>query len=316
MPEISFVFPVYNEEKNIHPLYENVKKVCSQINISYEMIFVDNGSSDLSLHEVKQLETHDSRVFHLSLSRNFGHQNALFAGMSHASGNAVITMDADLQHPPALVPEMIKKWREGSDVVYTIKRYSNLPILKLIFVKLYYWIISKISGLKLNFGQSDFRLIDHRVLKVLLHMPEYHKFLRGQVSWIGFNQVGISFDVQKRHSGDTKFSLKNLFSFGLDGILSFSQYPLRLVTFFGFTIAVISIIYMIYDVLIPYFLKATNINPHITIPPGWATMAVTLFFFGSVQLMSIGILGEYIGRIFDQTKARPNFIVKEHNVPQ
>lgn len=301
---ISIVFPVYNEENNLPILYEKVKAACQMAGVSYQMVFVDNGSVDTSLKIIKQLSQNDSQVRYLSLSRNFGHQNALFAGLAHCDGDAVITMDADLQHPPSLIPEMIRLWREGNDVVYTVKKGENIPYFKRLAVKIFYKLITRVSGLEFRFGQSDFRLIGKKVLEVVLGMPEYHKFLRGQIRWAGFQQTGISFAVEPRYSGQSKFSFKDLFVFAIDGLFGFSRYPLHLITLIGLLVGFFSLLYVLKEVFLSLILGAP-------LPPGWATLAAAIFFLGSIQLIAIGILGEYVGRIFDQTKQRPNFIVKE-----
>lgn len=310
--KISFVFPVCNEEENLELLYQQVKGVCAEVDIAYEMIFVDDGSFDNSLNIIKSLGERDRKVAYISLSRNFGHQNAIFAGMSYATGDAVITMDADLQHPAALIPKMIELWQKGTEVVYTIKENANLPFLKNIIVRFAYWFISKVSGLQLNFGQSDFRLIDKKVLKIILQMPEYHKFLRGQVEWTGFRQKGLPYNVEKRHGGKAKYSYGKLSSLALDGIFSFSRYPLHLVMMFSLIILIASSIYILIELSV-WLLKILNII-HLPMLPGWTTLIVAVFFLGSVQLMAIGLMGEYVGRIYDQTKGRPIFIVKEMSV--
>ncbi len=307
--KISFVFPVFNEENNLEVLYERVREACFRSNVDYEIVFVDDGSTDNSLNVIKKISDNDKKAGYASLSRNFGHQNAFYAGMTYASGDAVIMMDADMQHPPALIPKMIDLWRKGAEVVYTIKKDANLPFVKRFIVKMSYWFISRISGLKLNFGQSDFRLIDKRVLKVILEMPEYHKFLRGQVSWIGFRQECISYDVEKRHSGKPKYSYKKLYDLALNGIFAFGRYPLHLVMSLSIIVFSISFAYMLF-IVITWILKICNLS-HIEAPPGWSTLVVGVLFLGSIQLMAIGVLGEYVGRIFDQTKNRPIFIVKE-----
>ncbi|MFH0771921.1 MAG: glycosyltransferase family 2 protein [Candidatus Omnitrophota bacterium] len=308
--KISFVFPVYNEEGNLELLYQQVKEACGQADVDYEMIFVDNGGDDTSLDIIKRLRQRDGRVIYISLSRNFGHQNALFAGMSYCTGAAVITMDADLQHPPSLIPKMIDLWRRGTEVVYTTKKNANLGFVKHFVIKSFYGIISRMSGLQLNFGQSDFRLIDKKVLKVIMGIPEYHKFLRGQVKWVGFKQENISYDVEKRYSGKSKFSYGNLFSFALDGIFAFSRYPLHLLTLIGIAISCASFLY-IFLVFLIYTLNILRIPHSLPMPPGWATLTVAILFLGNMQLVAIGVLGEYIGRIYDQTKGRPVFIIRE-----
>lgn len=308
--KISIVFPVYNEASNLKALYQQVKQVCAELTVDYEIIFVDDGSTDNSLEVIKGIRNNDYRVKYISLSRNFGHQNAIFAGMSYCTGDAVITMDADLQHPPALIPKMVDLWRRGAEVVYTTKKSANLSFLEHIIFSLFYWTISKISGLHLDFGQSDFRLLDRKVIKVILQIPEYHKFLRGQVQWIGFRQEALPYDVDKRYIGKSKFSYRSRFSFALDGIVAFSRYPLHLITLVGIFILGVSLVYILFILLI-WVLDKFNLPHNFPLVPGWVTLAVAILFLGSTQLIAIGILGEYIGRIFDQVKGRPLFIVKE-----
>jgi len=312
--KISFILPVYDEEENLEIVSKRIKQAAKQSDIDYEIIFVDDGSMDNSLSIMKKLGEYDKKITYISLSRNFGHQNAIFAGMSHAKGNAVITMDADLQHPPALIPKMVDLWRKGAEVVYTTKKAARLPVVKNIIVKMSYWFISKISGMQLAFGQSDFRLIDKKVLKVILEMPEYHKFLRGQVEWIGFKQQGLSYNVEKRHGGKPKYSYKNLYDLAMNGIFSFGRYPLHLVMLVSLIIFCVSFTY-ITVVLLIWILKILKIID-VPMPPGWTDLIVGVLLLGSLQLMAIGILSEYVGRIFDQTKSRPVFIVRESSAQE
>jgi Glycosyltransferases involved in cell wall biogenesis len=309
---ISVVFPVYNEEENLIVLHKQVRSYLLSAGVNYEMIFVDNGSDDNSLYIIKNLLKEDSCVKYISLSRNFGHQNALFAGMCQSRGDAIITMDADLQHPPSLLPIMIDCWKTGVNIVYTSKRNTDLPRIKKMFIQIFYFIISKISGLKIGFGESDFRLIDKKVWEIIRNIPEYHKFFRGLVKWIGFKSKEVLYDVGNRYCGKSKFSYGNLISFALDGIISFSRYPLRLLTLFGFFIFFSSILYIIW-ICIASLAQLLSISflKNIFLPPGWATLTVAILFLGSIQLIAIGILGEYIGRIFDQVKGRPNYIINE-----
>ena len=308
--KVSVAFPVYNEEQSLVVLYERVKDACKKAMADYEMIFIDNGSTDGSLEIIKKLGDKDKNVKYISLSRNFGHQSALFAGMSYATGDAVITMDADLQHPPALIPKMIELWRNGTEVVYTTKEDPIISYFKMLFVKTFYWLISKLSGLQLDCGQSDFRLLDKKVLKAILEIPEYHKFLRGQVRWVGFRQKGLLYKVDNRYGGKSKFSYLNLFSFALDGIFAFSRNPLRIVTLIGIIVSLFSLGYSCF-VFFVWMLNIFGIPHSLPFPPGWATLTVSIFFLGSIQLIAIGIVGEYIGRIYDQTKGRPVFIARE-----
>jgi len=308
--KISLVFPVYNESDNLPELYSQVRRACESVGVDYEMIFVNDGSTDSSLHAIRKLKADDDKVRYLSLSRNFGHQNAIFAGMSHAKGDCVITMDADLQHPPSMIGTMVKMWRDGAEVVYTTKKSTHLSVLDHALFRAFYWFISKVSRVELEFGQSDFRLLDRKVVDVILRIPEYHKFLRGQVKWIGFKQAGLSYDVDRRYEGKTKMSYRRRLSFAMDGIFAFSRYPLHLIMLIGITVLIGSSMFILV-VLYFWLLRILNIPSHMSIPPGFATLAIGIFFLGSVQLIAIGLMGEYVGRIYDQTKGRPVFIVSE-----
>ena len=307
-PQISLVFPVFNEDENLEPLYDGCRAALVEAGVTYEMVFVDNGSKDASLDGIKKLRESDPCVRYVSLSRNFGHQGGLFAGVSHSRGDAVITMDADLQHPSSLIPEMVNLWRLGYQVVYTTKRNSRLSGLRGVQGRLFYWAMSRVSGLKLSLGQSDFRLLDRKVADELLEIPEYRKFLRGIVEWVGFKQVGLEYDVSERRSGSSKFSYRSLVSFALDGILAFSTLPLRWMLALGALVALVALIYAVAAVIIGV-LSFSGVG--IDTPPGWATLAAAVTFLGGVQLIAIGVLGEYVGRIYEQTKGRPVFIVKE-----
>ncbi len=307
-PVISVVFPVWNEEENLEILHEAVSEALKLVGLAYELLFVDNGSNDGSLALIKRLAQRDSNVRYISLSKNFGHQGGLFAGLYYCRGDAAITMDADLQHPPSLIPEMIRLWRKEFEIVYTKKRNHKVSGLQSLQIRLFYWALSKLSGLKLSFGQSDFRLLDRKVIDVILNIPEYRKFLRGMVEWVGFRQTGLEYDVAKRHAGHSKFSYRSLFGFAIDGILAFSVVPLRWIFVVGSLVSALCFLYVGFASV----LGVLNLfGMGVKIPPGWATLAVSVMFLGAVQLIAIGILGEYIGRIFDQTKGRPPFIVRE-----
>jgi len=307
-PALSVVFPVFNERDNLNALHQRVSEAITETGLDYELIFVDNGSVDGSLDVIKSLAAGDSHVRYICLSRNFGHQGGLFAGLAGSHGDAVITMDADLQHPPSLIPRMVALWQEGHEVVYTTKTGHRMGALKGLQTKIFYRVMSKISGLNLSFGQSDYRLLDRKVLDALLSIPEYRKFLRGTVEWMGFRQTGLELSVEERHSGESKFSYRSLVSFALDGILAFSTMPLRWFIATGALVALLAIAYAMYVTILAL---VEAMGGPVSVPPGWASVAVAISFFGGVQLLGIGVLGEYLGRVFEQTKGRPVYIVRE-----
>ena len=307
-PVLSIVSPMFNELGNVETLYERLNEVLSELGVRYEMVFVDDGSTDGTLEALKRLNERDDHVRYISLSRNFGHQASLLAGMTHARGDAVITMDADLQHPPSLIPELFGHWQDGNQVVYTVKSNYAVPWTRLMVFKSFYWVMSRISGLKLSFGQSDFRLLDRQVVDTLLGIPEYKKFLRGMVDWMGYRQFEVAYDVPERYSGSTKESYRSRLSMAIDGILAFSSLPLRWCLGTGMMIATLSMVYALV-ILVIGILSLTGQTTNL--PPGWASLATAISFFGGVQLVAVGVLGEYIRRIYDQSKGRPDFIVSE-----
>lgn len=311
-PLVSVVFPVFNEADNLDALYAEVTRVLETAGVPFELVFVDNGSSDASLAIIKGFCAADPRAQFVSLSRNFGHQGGLLAGLSHARGAAAITMDADLQHPPALLPEMVRLWREGNEVVFTRKRDYSGGGLRRLQVRFFYWLVSKWSGLHLSFGQSDFRLLDRKVFDVFLRMPEARKFLRGLVEWVGFRQIGLEYEPSARHAGVSKFPFRALLSFGLDGLMAFSLLPLRWSLAVGCVVAFLSFLYGVVTVAMGVLNLA---GARVWLPPGWATVTASIMFLTSIQLIAIGVLSEYVGRIFEQTKGRPEFIVRETSVP-
>ncbi|MBI4355014.1 MAG: glycosyltransferase family 2 protein [Candidatus Omnitrophica bacterium] len=308
MPDLSLIFPVRNEAGNLEALYTRVRDALRQAQVSYELLFVDDGSTDRSLELIKELRARDGQVRYLSLSRSFGHQAALFAGLCAVRGRAVIMMDADLQHPPELIPEMIRLWREGYEVVYTTKRQQALPWWWRWQMQMFYAVVSKLCGLKLSPGQSDYRLLDCRVAEVLRSMPEYKKFLRGLVSWVGFKQYGIEYTLPARQEGRSQYIYRDRLELALDGIFAFSVVPLRLLLLFGLIVATLTFPYIVVIVVLGV---GRWLGSPVYLPPGWATVAVSVLWLGSIQLIAIGILGEYIARIYDQTKARPAFIIRE-----
>lgn len=310
-PVVSVAFPVFNEEDNIQPLYDAVTRALEPIGLSFELIFVDDGSTDRSLEIVKALRQRDPRVQYVSLSRSFGHQRALVAGLRHARGAAVITMDGDLQHPPSVLPEMIRLWREGFEVVYTHKRSNHVRGLRRLQMTVAYYLISKWSGLRLSFGQSDFRLLDRRVLDVILAIPESRKFLRGLVQWVGFRQIGLAYDPAPRFAGEAKYTFRSLAALAANGVFSFSMVPLRFALAIGSGVAAVSLLFGLIVLLLGVS-RAAGAN--VWLPAPWASVAAALTFLAGVQLMAIGLVGEYLGRVLEQTKGRPEFIVRESSL--
>jgi glycosyltransferase involved in cell wall biosynthesis len=273
-------------------------------------VLVDNGSQDNSLPIMRDLVSKDPRVRFISLSRNFGHQNGLLAGIQHTRGRAVITLDADLQHPPELIPRLLALWREGYDVVYTVKEgRQKLPVIRRILHRLFYGMVNRLSGLHLAYGQSDYRLMDRHVTGVLCRMPEKRLFLRGLVDWMGFRQTGILYQVPPRYAGQSKYSYWQLFRLGFDGVFSFSLAPMRFFFYAGLIVAFLCFSYGLY--LIGGWLSIFPLGAGKYIPPGWLSVMVSLLFLGGVQMMGIGLLGEYMGRIYEQTMDRPPYIIRE-----
>ena len=307
---ISVVSPIYNEEDNLKSLYERIVITFTKIGKKeFEIILVDNGSTDGSLKIIKQLRKKDQRVKVISLSKNFGHQGGILAGLEYAKGDAVISIDGDLQQPPELIAKMVKLWESGFQVVYTTKNIDNSKKnYRNLMTSWFYKILSRISELNLSHGQSDFRLLDRKIIEVLKQMPERNKFLRGLVEWMGFKQTCLNYSPEDRLHGESKFSLNHYFNFALDGIISFSTLPLRIVLYLGFTVAFFCLIYAIFAFSIGILnLLGFSFNN----PPGWATIAVSITFLSSIQLVSIGLIGEYISRNYTQSKLRPEYIIKE-----
>jgi glycosyltransferase involved in cell wall biosynthesis len=311
---VSIVVPAFNEEANLPDLYRRLCAVLVGRGWAFELIVVNDGSVDRTPAVIKELRRQDPRVHYIMLSRNFGHQAALLAGLAHSGGDVVISMDSDLQHPPELLPQMLGFWHEGYDVVHTVKRSDvSAGLIRRVMSRAFYRLFAKLSGLTLGLGQSDFRLLDARVAKELCRLPEYHKFLRGLVSWMGFRQTTVEYDVAPRLSGRPTYTLGRRLRFHADAILSFSIIPLRLFTLLGVLVSVPAALYGLlavgeglYGFLFGY--------PR-WIVPGWASLAIFVTFLGGVQLIGIGMLGEYLARVFEQTKGRPPYLISETSLP-
>src|SRR5688572_14598218 len=303
--KISFVIPVYNEAANIPLLYKELVNTLAGIPYACEFIFVDDGSTDDSLITIKRLSETDSNVFYIELSRNFGHQYALKAGLDLSRGDCVISMDCDLQHPPDVIKELIGKWEEGYDVVYTRRKEDKkLPRLKRKTSMLFYKLLNKISDVKLENGTADFRLMNRNILNAFSHLNESELFIRGLIKWTGFRQYAIDYNPRERHTGESKYTFKKMLSFAFRGITSFSVKPLKLIAYLGLVLFLISI------VLVPYALISYFIGHVVS---GWTSLMITIIFFGSLQLLMIGILGLYISKLVSQSKQRPLYFIRETN---
>ena len=307
MKKISIVIPAYNEEGNLMPVYQRIKSVFEKMQgYSFEIIFVNDGSRDNTQNRLEEMALDFPEIKYIEFSRNFGHQPAVKAGMDYADGNAIISMDGDLQHPPELIPQMVQKWEQGYNIVYTIRSYpKEISYFKRKTSDLFYQFLSQISDVDLtNGGGSDFRLIDASVAQVMKNLKEDDLFLRGLTSWMGFKQTGIEFVAGERFSGQSSYDLKKMLKFAFTGITSFSVKPLYLATYLGFIFSSLSLLY------IPYVLYAFLTKTEIS---GWASLIMTIVFFGGVQLIILGISGIYLGKIFKQVKGRPNYIIRSKN---
>lgn len=301
-PQISIIVPIFNEEQNIGELYE---ALCSNIDFS-ELILVDDGSTDQSISKIKELRSRDERVRFLSFSRNFGHQNAIKAGLDHCNGDCAITMDGDLQHPPSLIPEMIAEWKKGSDIVISIRKDSKKQSrYKRATSSLFYKLNNLLSDTQISPGSADFRLLDRKVIDVIAQMKETPVFFRGMVSWLGFSQSTLTYSPDERKHGSSKYSGRKMLGLSLEGITSFSIKPLRIASFTGFFIALLSLIYGIYAICIKLF-TAEAVD-------GWASLLAMIAFMGGMQMIMIGIIGEYLGKLFLSSKGRPSYIIKERS---
>ncbi len=300
---ISVVVPLLNEAECLPKVHEELRRVCDPLPYRFEFIFVDDGSTDGSAEVLDGLRRGDPRVRSLVLSRNFGHQAALSAGLAHARGDGVITMDCDMQHPPALIPELIDRWRAGDDVVNTIRKESvEAGLLKRLASAGFYRFFNWATRVPLEAGSADFRLMGRPVVDVLNALPERQRFLRGLVPWLGFRQGRFEYEAPRRFAGRPKYSFSRSLRLAADGLTSFSFYPLRLSALMGCAIIGLSFLYGIYALAMHLIAQTTQ--------PGWTSLIVCVLFLGGCQIAILGVLGEYIGRILEQVKERPLYIVK------
>lgn len=306
--ELSLIIPTFNEEGNVQRLYEQIKVVLDQLHIdAYEVIFIDDGSSDASLIRIEELRAKDPNVHFLQFSRNFGHQHALKAGLDHARGAAVISLDADLQHPPALIAEMVGHWRAGAEVVYTRRQdKQNIGFLKKLSAKAFYWLANKLSEVPIEEGTADFRLLDRKVVNAIKSFKESHLFLRGLIPTLGFKQVAIDYEPAARFSGKSKYSFAKMLHFAINGITSSSAKPLYFSIYLGLFFAFLAFVYGCYAIYIAVFTNAA-----IT---GWTSLIASVLFIGGIQMILIGIVGIYLGKLFVQSKQRPTYIIKSETL--
>ena len=299
--QLSVIIPAFNEDKNIPYIYQKLKE--SLKDFEYELIFVDDGSNDNTFQEIKNISDKDKFVKGLSFSRNFGHQIALLAGLKESRNNLVVMMDADGQHPPELIPALVDEVKNGFDIVNT-RRISTkgIGVFKKMTSKLYYKLLNLLTDIKVEYSSSDFRIMTRQAVDAFLLMEEQNRFTRGLISWMGFKQSVIEYEAPKRFAGDSKYTFSKMLHFGVDGITSFSAKPLKISFYFGLITLLLGVCYAIYAVVIFFMGKAV---------PGWTSILLTVLFIGGVQLLGIGILGEYLAKIFNEIKGRPHYFIKD-----
>lgn len=307
--KVSIVIPAYNEDDNIPVITSRLHQVMENEHYIYEIIFINDGSNDNTQQTLKTLADQDSRVFFINLSRNFGHQNALKAGYDLAKGNCIISLDADLQHPPHLIPALLRKWEEGYNVVYTRRQPDpQQSYFKRKSSKTFYQFINYVSETKLENGTADFRLIDRQVADIFREFSEQEPFIRGLIKSLGFRQYAIDYQPDQRFSGISKYSFKKMRRLATQGITSFSVRPLHLAIYLGFFFSSLAVL-----IYIPYIVYSISYGHPIS---GWSSLIATIVFFGGVNLLVLGIIGIYIGKLFMQSKHRPNYIIQNSNLTE
>jgi glycosyltransferase involved in cell wall biosynthesis len=301
-PEVSVVIPIYNEAENIPALYERLIAVLNGIKLNFEIVFVDDGSTDQSIESLNEIGRSDKRVMVIELARNFGHQVAITAGLDYARGRAIAVMDADLQDPPEALPQFIAKWRDGHDVVYAIRECRKEGWLKRTGYRVFYMLLHHIAHIDIPLDAGDFCIMDRRVVELLKSMPERNRFVRGIRSWVGLKQVGLPFERHARHAGVSKYTVGRLILLALDGFISFSYVPLRVISMLGLSVSLLSLILAVF-----FFVKKLVQGLS---PPGYASLMVSIFFLAGIQLITLGVIGEYVGRIFEEAKGRPMYVLR------
>ncbi len=301
-PAVSIVIPVYNEQENLPQLYQRLIAVLERSEPSYEIVFVNDGSRDGSADMLREMGAKDCRIVIVELARNFGHQVAISAGLDYALGSAVVVMDADLQDPPEVLPDFIAKWHEGYEVVYAVRQHRKEGWFKRAAYKLFYRLLQRVANIDIPLDSGDFCIMDRRVVDLLNGMPERNRFVRGIRSWVGLSQVGLEYERQPRYAGKPKYTFSRLLYLALDGLVSFSFLPLRAITIVGFVVSLISIV-----LAVIYAIQKLTVGLY---PQGFATTIVAILFLAGVQLITTGVIGEYVGRIFEEVKRRPLYVVR------
>lgn len=303
-PRLSIVVPFFNESPNVERFFERLLPVLDGIRLNWEVICINDGSRDDTLDKLIAIHQREARIKVIGLSRNFGKEQALSAGLAYAEGDVVIPIDADLQHPPELIPAMLDKWREGYDVVFAVRsQRTGQGLLSKLFAKAFYWVFDKLSEVPLPREAGDFRLLDRKVVEVINAMPERTRFMKGIFAWVGFRQIGIPYEQEERRFGESKWGFLNLLRFGFDGLVAFSDYPLRIWAVIGSIISGFAFLYIVVR-LIRTLIYGIDV-------PGYESIIVIVLFLGGVQLITLGILGHYLGRVFNEVKGRPLFIVRD-----
>lgn len=302
---ISYIFPIYNESGNIELLYKTMGKLLDlHTEYAYELIFINDGSQDNSLALLKKLANKDPRINIIDFSRNFGHQLAVTAGLDCSKGDAVIIMDSDMQDPPKVSFELLEKWETGYDVVYAQRRTRKDTFFKKLTANLFYRTLQKLADIEIPRDTGDFRLLDRKVVDEMKRFKEHNRFLRGMVSFVGFKQVGVQFDRDERHAGETGYPLKRMLKFAADGIFSFSSAPLKLISKTGYSIAGLAFLGIIYALCMKLFAPSVTIE-------GWTFIVISILLIGGLQLIMLGVLGGYIGRIYTESQNRPLYMIRE-----
>lgn len=305
---ISIIIPSYNEEKNLAHILDAIKREMKQLDYHYEVLFIDDGSTDRTLDILRELAFDRQELKYLSFTRNFGKESAILAGLQHTKGNAAIVMDADLQHPPTLIRQLINGFEEGYDQVVAKRNRKGESRGRAFITSLYYRLVNKAIDVRLANGEGDFRLLSRKAVNGLLTLSEGNRFSKGLYSWIGLEQKVICYDNEPRVNGDSKWSFSKLLNYGIDGIISFNNQPLRMCFYVGAFILLLSLIYI-------FLVFFQIVNEGITVP-GYFTTVSAVLFLGGVQLVCLGIIGEYIGRIYYETKKRPHYLIKQTNIEQ